>query len=495
VEDEIIDLTKNEENARFLAMLLLEGDDAALKKLFSHPSESLSAALTRAREMICGKGDIFEMRTVTLGKCAGEIAAGVTNGSADRRLDTRLDRIFTGRLTAYPVMLAFFALIFWITITGANYPSKLLSSLLFSLEKPLRAAADFISLPPRVSGLIIDGAYRTLAWVVSVMLPPMAIFFPLFTLLEDAGYLPRIAYNLDRPFKKCNACGKQALTMCMGFGCNAAGVVGSRIIDSKKERLLAVLTNNFVPCNGRFPTLIALISMFFVFGVSGFTGGLLSALSLTSVILLSVAVTLLVTKLISVTLLRGESSDFVFELPPYRPPQLARVIVRSVFDRTLHVLARSAAVAAPAGALIWILANTNIGGESLLAHGAAFLDPLGRLMGLDGVILLGFILGLPANEIVLPIILMIYTCGTSVSEITSTLAMREVLAAGGFTRASAVCMIIFTLMHFPCSTTLITIKKETGSIKWTLLAALIPTVVGMILCMLFNLVVNIISLI
>jgi ferrous iron transport protein B len=324
------------------------------------------------------------------------------------------------------------------------------------------------------------------------MLPPMAIFFPLFTLLEDAGYLPRIAYNLDRPFKKCNACGKQALTMCMGFGCNAAGVVGSRIIDSKKERLLAILTNNFVPCNGRFPTLIALINMFFVFGVSGFTGGLLSALSLTSVILLSVAVTLLVTKLISVTLLRGESSDFVFELPPYRPVQLARVIVRSVFDRTLHVLARSAAVAAPAGALIWILANTNIGGESLLAHGAAFLDPLGRLMGLDGVILLGFILGMPANEIVLPIILMIYTCGTSVSEITSTLAMREVLAASGFTRASAVCMIIFTLMHFPCSTTLITIKKETGSIKWTLLAALIPTVVGMILCMLFNVVIRII---
>jgi ferrous iron transport protein B len=320
------------------------------------------------------------------------------------------------------------------------------------------------------------------------MLPPMAIFFPLFTLLEDSGYLPRIAFNLDKPFKSCNACGKQALTICMGFGCNAVGVTGCRIIDSKRERLLAILTNNLVPCNGRFPTIIAIITMFLCFGEHQ---SILSALMLLAVIVLGVITTFIVTKFLSVTVLKGTPSSYTLELPPYRKPQITKVIVRSIFDRTLFVLGRAVSVAAPAGLFIWLMANIFVNDTSLLTHCALFLDPFGKFLGLDGVILLAFILGLPANEIVMPIIIMAYLNNGFLTESASLFAMRELFIANGWTINTAISVILFSLFHWPCATTILTIKKETGSIKWTAVAVLLPTVLSILVCMVFNFIIKI----
>ena len=401
------------------------------------------------------------------------------------RRDQRLDRILTGKLTGFPIMLLMLLVIFWLTISGANYPSALLSEGLFALGEVLRSLCTALVLPGWLISLLIDGAYKTLAWVVSVMLPPMAIFFPLFTLLEDLGYLPRVAFNLDHAFRKCSACGKQALTMCMGFGCNAAGVVGARIIDSPRERLLAIITNNFVPCNGRYPTLIAIISMFFV-AASGFFDSVLSAALLVLVILLGVGMTFLVCKLLSKTILKGVPSSFTLELPPYRRPQIGMVIVRSVLDRTLFVLGRAAAVALPAGVLIWVMANVTVGERTLQMHCAGFLDPFAGLLGVDGVILLAFILGLPANEIVVPIILMAYLAQGSLTEMADYASLHALLAANGWTWVTALCTMLFSLFHWPCSTTLMTIKKETQSLKWTVASFLIPTGCGVALCMAVN---------
>ena len=423
----------------------------------------------------------------TVAALAEELCAGVVTlpeSGYDRR-DRRLDRVLTGRLTAFPVMLLFLALILWITISGANYVSDTLAEWLFSLESPLSALILHIGLPEPVCGVLrgalVDGVFRVLAWVVSVMLPPMAIFFPLFTLLEDVGYLPRIAYNLDRPLHRCGACGKQALTTCMGFGCNAAGVVGCRIIDSPRERLLAILTNSFVPCNGRFPALTALITMFFV-GAS-----LLSSLMLTFVVVLSVLASLLVTYVLSRTVLSGEQSSFTLELPPYRKPKVGEILVRSVFDRTLFVLRRAVIAAAPAGLIIWLAANCCIGSESILSICSGALDPLAAVMGLDGVILLAFILGFPANEIVIPIIIMAYTATGTLTDYTSLSELRELLVSHGWTSVTAVCTMVFCLMHWPCSTTLSTVWSETKSLKWTLAAAAIPTAAGVLTCTVINL--------
>lgn len=388
----------------------------------------------------------------------------------------RLDRLLTGRFTGGAVMLLMLLGLFWLTVKGANYPSALLSRLLFSLEGPMSRGLAALGAPEWLNGLLCQGAWRTLAWVVAVMLPPMAIFFPLFSLLEELGYLPRAAFNLDRPFAACGSCGKQALCMCMGLGCNAAGVVGCRIIETRRERLLAVLTNSFTPCNGRFPTLIALTGIFFA------SGGLGQAAVMTGLILFSAGVTLAVTKFLSATLLRGEPSPFVLELPSWRPPRISQVLLRSLLDRTLSVLGRAAAVAAPAGALLWCLANIQVGEGSLLTHIAAALEPLGCFLGLDGAILLGFILGLPANEIVLPVIIMIYTAGGSLAEIGDTAALGALLAQKGWTAVTAGCVMLFSLLHWPCSTTLLTIKKETGSLGWTVLGAVLPTAVGVIVC-------------
>ena len=396
--------------------------------------------------------------------------------------DRRLDRLLTSRATGYPIMLLGLAAVLWLTIAGANAPSEWLAHFFGWAQGRFSALLIFLHAPPWLQGLLVDGMFRTLAWVVAVMLPPMAIFFPLFTLLEDAGYLPRVAYNLDRPFQACRACGKQALTMCMGLGCNAAGVVGCRIIDSERERLLAVLTNSLMPCNGRFPALIALMTMFF--SLSGST--LTAALLLTAALMLCVGLTFGATWLLSVTVLRGKPSAFALELPPYRAPQVGQVLVRSVFDRTLFVLGRAAAVAAPAGMVLWALANVHLGGVSLLTRCAAALDPLGQAMGMDGVLLLAFVLGFPANEIVLPIAVMGYLAQGSLSDALGLAQMHALLTANGWTWKTAVSAVLFFLLHWPCSTTLWTIRRETGSAKWTLLAALLPTALGMALCAAFT---------
>ena len=413
---------------------------------------------------------------------AEELCRQVVKQSGDHPPWGRLDRLLTGRFTGGAVMLLMLLCLFWLTVKGANYPSALLSRLLFSLEAPMSRELASLGAPEWLNGLLCQGAWRTLAWVVAVMLPPMAIFFPLFSLLEELGYLPRAAFNLDRPFAACGSCGKQALCMCMGLGCNAAGVVGCRIIETRRERLIAVLTNSFTPCNGRFPTLIALTGIFFA------SGGLGQAAVMTGLILFSAGVTLAVTKLLSVTLLRGEPSPFVLELPSWRPPRVSQVLLRSLLDRTLSVLGRAAAVAAPAGALLWCLANIQLGEGSLLTHMAAALEPLGRFLGLDGAILLGFILGLPANEIVLPVIIMIYTAGGSLAEIGDTAALGALLAQKGWTAVTAACVMLFSLLHWPCSTTLLTIKKETGSLGWTVLGAVLPTAVGIVICALVGMI-------
>ena len=348
--------------------------------------------------------------------------------------------------------------------------------------KGMKYPFGVLPLPTFITNLLINGMYKTVSWVVAVMLPPMAIFFPMFTLLEDLGYLPRIAFNLDNYFKKACASGKQALTMCMGFGCNAAGVVGCKIIDSPREKLIAMLTNAFVPCNGRFPAIISIISMFFVV-LSGKIGSIISALILTLFILLSITITFLSTKLLSHTVLRGMPSAYTLEMPPYRKPQIHKVLVRSVFDRTLFVLGRSLTVAIPAGVIIWIMANITLYDKTLLSYGAEFLDPFARILGLDGIILIAFILGFPANEIVIPIILMGYLSNTTLTEATSLAAMYEVLVANGWTVLTAFNTIIFSLFHGPCSTTVLTIKKETGSIKWALFSMVFPTAIGIILCL------------
>ncbi len=397
-----------------------------------------------------------------------------------------LDRIFMGKYSGFATMVCLLLLVLWITIYGANYPSQWLSEFLLGFEEPLAEILQKLNLPHWFTQMTVYGGYRVLSWVVSVMLPPMAIFFPLFTLLEDFGYLPRVAFNLDYYFKKANTCGKQALTMCMGFGCNAVGVTGCRIIDSPRERLIAILTNVFVPCNGRFPTLIAIITMFFLVTSNGAFNSFLSALLLCAVIVFGIVSTFVVSKILSKTLLKGVASSFTLELPPYRKPQIHKVLVRSVFDRILFVLGRAVCVALPAGLIIWIFANVTVAEKTLLLHITDFLDPLGKILGLDGVILTAFALGFPANEIVLPIILMTYMGTGTLTEYSSLSTLYELLIANGWTLTTAICTMIFTLMHWPCSTTLLTIKKETKSLKWTFLSFVIPTLCGMIICFIIN---------
>lgn len=395
--------------------------------------------------------------------------------------DRVIDNYITSRVFGIPLMLLVLALIFWITITGANVPSKMIADVLFAAEDKLTAWFSSINAPSWLHGVLILGLYRTLAWVVSVMLPPMAIFFPLFTILEDLGYLPRVAFNLDHLFKKACAHGKQCLTMCMGFGCNAAGITACRIIESPRERLIATLTNNFVPCNGRFPTLIAISSVFLVAKGSS-ESSIVPTLAVTGLVVIGIAVTLLVSYGLSKTLLKGVPSTFTLELPPYRVPQIGRVIYTSIIDRTIFVLWRAIAVAAPAGALTWILGNIYIGDLSIIGHIAAFLNPFAKLIGLDGFILMAFILGLPANEIVLPILLMCYLSTGAMIEFESIDSLRKILLDHGWTYLTALNVMLFSLLHWPCATTLLTIKKETGSIKWTALSALIPTGIAIVVC-------------
>lgn len=485
---------------RWLSLQLLSPDESLLQEINANYGEEflsdvdIKGAIKEAREHLENSGfcdETVKDKTVeALITSAEAICKGcvISNEKEYNKTDRKIDKLLTSRVFGYPAMLLLLALVFFITITGANYPSGILSDILFGFEKTLSRGLELIGTPEWLNSALTEGMYRVLSWVVAVMLPPMAIFFPLFTLLEDVGYLPRIAYNLDKPFKKCNACGKQALTMCMGFGCNAAGIVGCRIIDSPRERLLAILTNSFVPCNGRFPAIISIITMFFVGVTGGFLSSVFSTAILTFFITLGIVMTLIVTKALSSTLLKGVPSSFTLEMPSYRRPQIIKIIVRSIFDRTLFVLGRAVTVAAPAGILIWSMANVTHNGTSLLNICADLLEPVGKLMGLDGIILLAFILGFPANEIVVPIIIMAYTAQASLIEIDNVSVLRELFISNGWTSVTALCFIIFSLMHWPCSTTLITIKKETGSFKWTALSALIPTAVGFLICVAVNLI-------
>lgn len=396
--------------------------------------------------------------------------------------DKKIDDIITSKIFGIPIMLTLLGLIFWITIQGANIPSQFLSNLLFGLKPHLSELLVNAGANEYIIGALVDGVYSTLAWVVSVMLPPMAIFFPLFSLFEDLGYLPRVAFNLDHLFKKAYAHGKQCLTMCMGFGCNAAGVIGCRIIDSPRERLIAVITNNFVPCNGRFPTIIAIASAFFAITSSSLVNGLVPSIFITLMVLIGICVTLLVSYLLSKTLLKGIPSTFTLELPPYRVPQIGRLLYTSIIDRTIFVLSRAIIVAAPAGLVTWMLANIYVGDISILTHVSEFLDPVGKLIGLDGFILMAFIVGLPANEIVLPVLLMAYLSTGTLTEFESIGQLRNLLLDNGWTVLTALNVMLFSLLHWPCSTTLWTIKKETGSIKWTVAAFIIPTAIAFAVC-------------
>lgn len=417
------------------------------------------------------------------------------NNASYQHRDMRIDHIVTSKGWGLVWMVVLLSVIFWITISGANVPSEMLSGMFEDLQVWLHHTFASWSMNPYITSFIVDGVVKTCGWVISVMLPPMAIFFPMFTLLEDFGYLPRIAFNLDGFFQKACTCGKQALTMCMGFGCNAVGVSGARIIDSPRERLIAIITNTFVPCNGRFPTLISIITMFFAGVVAAPWNGVLSTLLLTGVIVFGVILTFLTSRLLSKTLLKGVPSSFTLELPPYRRPQFGKVIVRSIFDRTLFVLGRAVSVAIPAGAIIWLLANIQVQDASLLQHISLFLDPFAHLMGLDGVILLAFILGFPANEIVVPIMIMAYLANGSMTDIGDLAVLKELFVSNGWTWVTAICTLMFSLVHFPCATTLLTIRKETQSWKWTAVSFLLPTVLGILLCMAINLLAHLFLLI
>jgi len=434
--------------------------------------------LARAEALRRGLSASFRDETVrSIYTEAERIAQRAVQAKDERRwdLDQRIDRLITSPYLGLPLMALILAVVFWLTIVAANVPSQLIAKALFWIEAQASALFTTIGVPWWITGFIWHGVYRGLAWVVAVMLPPMTIFFPLFTILEDLGYLPRVAFNLDFLFKKAGAHGKQSLTMTMGFGCNAAGVIATRVIDSPRERLIAILTNNFVPCNGRFPTLIMLATVFVAAAFPPALASLAAAGSVVGVVLIGIFFTLLVSWFLSRTLLKGEASAFTLELPPYRRPNIGRILYTSLIDRTIFVLWRALQTAAPAGAVIWILGNINVAGASLAQHTANFLNPLGLLIGLDGVILLAYIIAIPANEIVVPTMMMVYMGTGMMTDIPSLEGLRALLVGGhAWTLLTAVNLMLFSLLHNPCATTILTIYKETRSRKWATIGALMP---------------------
>ncbi len=493
IEPYIKPLVGDKINSRWMSLRLIDGDYKLIKSVEDYIDFDLSKD-----QFLNGKlksiKDNFEKEKLNIENLKDSIVSSIISTGENiskeiitfqnknyNEIDRKIDSILTSKIFGIPIMIALLGLVFWITIEGANAPSDLLAKFLFWLEAKLSDGFKFIGAPIWLHDMLVLGVYRTLAWVVSVMLPPMAIFFPLFTLLEDSGYLPRIAFNLDYYFKKAGAHGKQALTMCMGFGCNAAGIISCRIIDSPRERLIAIITNNFVPCNGRFPILISLAGIFIV-SSTGVFRSLTATLSVLVSIILGVIITLFISKLLSRTILKGLPSSFTLELPPYRKPQVGKIIVHSIFDRTLFVLARAISVAAPAGLVIWIMANITIGDLSLLTHFAMFLNPFAELLGMDGYILMAFILGLPANEIVIPILIMSYMSKGAMLELDSLAEMKQLFIDNGWTWLTSICTMLFTLNHWPCATTLLTIRKETQSFKWTFISFLVPTITGIIIC-------------
>ena len=489
---------------RWIAIKLIDGEEKILKSI----QENLELDLEEKeiQQSVIEAKENLETREITSKNFKDKIVVDIMKKAEEtskevctfenknyRERDLKIDKILTSKIFGIPIMILFLGLIFWITIVGANYPSEWLFSVFNWLQDKLIYFANYIHCPTWLSDMLINGVYKTLTWIVAVMLPPMAIFFPLFTILEDLGYLPRIAFNMDGFFKKACCSGKQMITMCMGFGCNACGVTGCRIIDSPRERLIAILTNNFVPCNGRFPFLITIATIFIAgafAGGNGFLASILSTFAVIIVIIFGIFLTLVISKILSKTILKGMPSSMVLELPPYRKPQFGKILVRSIFDRTLFVLGRAISVAAPAGLVIWLMANVGINGQSLLSIIANFLNPFAKLMGLDGYILTAFILGIPANEIVLPIILMCYLKGGTLVNIEDTIQIGQILIQNGWTMLTAMNVMLFTILHFPCATTLLTVKKETGSWKWTAISFAIPTICGIVLCMFTNLVYN-----
>ena len=504
---------------KWISIKLIDGEEKILKSIEENLNINLEAKniqdkLEKIRNECINKNKIFDEKTYetseknkenrkntnkfkdyiisTIIKKCEKISKQVCTYEKEEsnKRDRKIDKILTSKKFGIPIMILFLGVIFWITIVGANYPSQILSEFFGWIQEKLIIFADFVNCPEWLSNMLIFGAYQTLTWVIAVMLPPMAIFFPLFTFLEDLGYLPRIAFNMDKLFKKACCSGKQMITMCMGFGCNACGVTGCRIIDSPRERLIAILTNNFVPCNGRFPFLITIATIFIAGTMQGIGASIIATISVIFVILLGIILTLAISKILSKTILKGMPSSFILELPPYRKPQIGKILVRSIFDRTLFVLGRAVTVALPAGIVIWLFANIGIGGENLLSIIANFLNPFAQIMGLDGYILLAFILGIPANEIVLPIILMCYLGGNSLVNIEETQMIGNILIQNGWTILTAINVMIFTILHFPCATTLLTIKKETGSLKWTIISFLLPTICGIVICIITTAIYN-----
>lgn len=489
---------------RWIAIKLIDGEEKILKSI--QENLELNLEEQEIRQSVIEAKKNLETREITSKNFKDKIVADIMKKAEEtskevctfenknyRERDLKIDKILTSKIFGIPIMILFLGLIFWITIVGANYPSEWLFSVFNWLQDKLIYFANYIHCPIWLSDMLINGVYKTLTWIVAVMLPPMAIFFPLFTILEDLGYLPRIAFNMDGFFKKACCSGKQMITMCMGFGCNACGVTGCRIIDSPRERLIAILTNNFVPCNGRFPFLITIATIFIAgafAGGNGFLASILSTFAVIIVIIFGIFLTLVISKILSKTILKGMPSSMILELPPYRKPQFGKILVRSIFDRTLFVLGRAISVAAPAGLVIWLMANIGINGQSLLSIIANFLNPFAKLMGLDGYILTAFILGIPANEIVLPIILMCYLKSGTLVNIEDIIQIGQILIQNGWTMLTAMNVMLFTILHFPCATTLLTIKKETSSWKWTAISFAIPTVCGIVLCMFTNLVYN-----
>ena len=489
---------------RWITIKLIDGEEKILKSI--QENLELNLGEQEIRQSVIEAKKNLETREITSKNFKDKIVADIMKKAEEtskevctfenknyRERELKIDKILTSKIFGIPIMILFLGLIFWITIVGANYPSEWLFSVFNWLQDKLIYFANYIHCPIWLSDMLINGVYKTLTWIVAVMLPPMAIFFPLFTILEDLGYLPRIAFNMDGFFKKACCSGKQMITMCMGFGCNACGVTGCRIIDSPRERLIAILTNNFVPCNGRFPFLITIATIFIAgafAGGNGFLASILSTFAVIIVIIFGIFLTLVISKILSKTILKGMPSSMILELPPYRKPQFGKILVRSIFDRTLFVLGRAISVAAPAGLVIWLMANIGINGQSLLSIIANFLNPFAKLMGLDGYILTAFILGIPANEIVLPIILMCYLKSGTLVNIEDTIQIGQILIQNGWTMLTAMNVMLFTILHFPCATTLLTIKKETSSWKWTAISFAIPTVCGIVLCMFTNLVYN-----
>lgn len=509
--DTIVEEKRNisERLYRWIAIKLIDGEKKILNSIQENlelnlEEQEIEQAVIEAKQNV-EKKDItsknFKDKIVAdIMKKAEETAREVCTFENEnyRERDLKIDKILTSKTFGIPIMILFLGIIFWITIVGANYPSEFLFNVFNWFQDKLVYFANYIHSPAWLSDMLINGVYKTLTWIIAVMLPPMAIFFPLFTILEDLGYLPRIAFNMDGFFKKACCSGKQMITMCMGFGCNACGVTGCRIIDSPRERIIAILTNNFVPCNGRFPFLITIATIFIAgafAGGNGFLASILSTFAVIVVIIFGIFLTLVISKILSKTILKGMPSSMVLELPPYRKPQFGKILVRSIFDRTLFVLGRAISVAAPAGLVIWFMANVGINGESLLSIIANFLNPFAKLMGLDGYILTAFILGIPANEIVLPIILMCYLKGGTLVNIEDTIQIGQILIQNGWTMLTAMNVMLFTILHFPCATTLLTVKKETDSWKWTLISFVIPTICGVVLCMFTTLFYNVISII